>query len=192
TSQPGIGCAAVCIKFGWEDFQTAWWLRRTDHNRSRGNACFWLYGALGLWKAALVALVMSVALAIVLPSPPQNFPQQPAPVPATFFMCLGTFWTTLADLLLSGFATIWAIWLGWRFRIKFWVNGAVQFSRRQNVWPPVGELAGRFNYLGLLMVNALIFFVFLLVGLIAGSAAYFKDQLGPGKEVWLVPIVLGL
>src|SRR5205823_1721793 len=43
TTQPALGAVAVCLKFGWEDFRTARWLRRRDPNRRRGRACFWLY-----------------------------------------------------------------------------------------------------------------------------------------------------
>src|SRR5947209_18895965 len=48
TAQPAVGAVAVCLKFGWEDFRTALWLRRRDPDRRRGRACFWLYAGNGL------------------------------------------------------------------------------------------------------------------------------------------------
>src|SRR6266566_1511806 len=59
TTQPALGAVAVCLKFGWEDFRTARWLRRRDPDRRRGRACFWLYVGNGLWKTAVVAVVMA-------------------------------------------------------------------------------------------------------------------------------------
>ena len=61
TAQPALGVAAVCIKFGWDDFRTAWWLRRRDPDWRRARACFWLYLASGLWKLAISASLMIFA-----------------------------------------------------------------------------------------------------------------------------------
>ena len=59
TAQPALAVAAVCVKFGWEDFRTARWLRRSDPDRLRGRACFWLYVASGLWKTAITGTVQA-------------------------------------------------------------------------------------------------------------------------------------
>src|SRR5205807_7892047 len=65
TAQPALGAVAVCLKFGWEDFRTARWLRRRDPERRRGRACFWLYAGNGLLKTAGVAFVMTFAMVTV-------------------------------------------------------------------------------------------------------------------------------
>ena len=43
TNDPAFAALAMCLKFGWEDFRTARWLRKTDPDRGRGKACFWLF-----------------------------------------------------------------------------------------------------------------------------------------------------
>src|SRR4051794_36905981 len=65
TAQPALGVAAICLKFGWEDFPPAFWLRRNDPQRTRADACFWLYIASGVWKAAITASVMIFAFAFL-------------------------------------------------------------------------------------------------------------------------------
>src|SRR5690606_5475257 len=64
TSQPSLAAMLLCLKFGWEDFRTGWWLRRTDPLRPRGAAGFWLYTSWGLWKAVLAALAMMVVVVV--------------------------------------------------------------------------------------------------------------------------------
>src|SRR5579864_658654 len=70
TTKPTLGAVAVCLKYGWEDFRAAIWLRRVDPRRLRGRACFWLYLAWGLTKTAAVACLMSIAFAAVSPKGP--------------------------------------------------------------------------------------------------------------------------
>ena len=64
TKQPAVGTAAVCLKFGWQDFRTARWLWRADPRRARGRACWWLYVGWGLMKVGLVALGTNMAVVI--------------------------------------------------------------------------------------------------------------------------------
>ncbi len=40
SSQASLGIVVLCCKFGWEDFQTAWWLQKRDEYPSRARACF--------------------------------------------------------------------------------------------------------------------------------------------------------
>src|SRR4051812_3010858 len=65
TNQPSFAALAMCLKFGWEDFRTAWWLKRPDPDRGRGRACAWLYLAGGLWQTAVIGVAM-VLLTVVL------------------------------------------------------------------------------------------------------------------------------
>src|SRR5436305_6385075 len=65
TTQPALGAAMLSLKFGWRDFRAALWLRRTDPDPGRGRACFWLYGANGLWKIALVSVVVFWMVAVI-------------------------------------------------------------------------------------------------------------------------------
>jgi hypothetical protein len=65
TTQPALGAAMLSLKFGWRDFRAALWLRRTDPDFARGRACFWLYVANGLWKIALVSVIVFWMVAVI-------------------------------------------------------------------------------------------------------------------------------
>src|SRR4051812_6530610 len=60
TAQPVLGAMALCIKLGWDDFCTAFWLERRDPSPMRGRACFWLYVANGAWKVSLISGLATV------------------------------------------------------------------------------------------------------------------------------------
>src|SRR5947209_1697135 len=87
TKSPGLGAAIACTKFGWEDFLTARWLRRTDPDRRRGRTCFWLYVASGLWKCALtgIAVMFAVTFLAAAMQAPQPRPRGPGWVPPAVF-----------------------------------------------------------------------------------------------------------
>ena len=56
---PGVGVAVASLKFGWNDFLTALWLRRRDPDRDRSAVCFWFFVASGLWKITVVAFLLT-------------------------------------------------------------------------------------------------------------------------------------
>src|SRR5205085_2578363 len=134
TSRPALGAVAVCVKFGWEDFQTARWLWRTDPDRGRGQACFWLYLASGLWKTAVVAFVMSMAFTAVTPRAGNGPP--PAGAADALLAFAGTVSACLIGLLLSAAATALAVRLAWRRGVRLWLGSAAHRARRGNFWPP--------------------------------------------------------
>ena len=43
TASDALTAVALCSKFGWPDLATAFWLRRRDSVRRRGEVCFWYY-----------------------------------------------------------------------------------------------------------------------------------------------------
>src|SRR2546421_118232 len=116
TAQPALGAVAVCLKFGWEDFRTARWLRRRDPDRGRGRACFWLYVGNGLWKTALVALVILFAMVVAVRVAARRRGQAPKQ-DWMDDVGVGTVLTMTAALTLSAVATVWALWLARRYRI---------------------------------------------------------------------------
>ena len=119
TAQPALAAVGVCLKFGWEDFRTAWWLRRRDSDRRRGAACFWLYLANGLWKAAVVAFVMGFALGMVAE-------QIPGPRRARRLEEIvgAIVLTTVFGFSLSGLAAMRAIWIARRDGLRLWLHSA--------------------------------------------------------------------
>lgn len=174
TAQPALGVVGVCLKFGWEDFRTAWWLRRRDPNRRRGRACFWLYVANGLWKAALVAFVMGAALGMVAD-------QIPGPRRARQFSeVIGAIaLTTVFGFALSGLAALRAIWLARRWGLRLWLHSAVHRACWYDAWPPGRVQVGQNNRLGCLLFTGVLLALFML--LVAGILVY----LGGGQGWFL-------
>lgn len=134
TAQPALGSVAVCVKFGWDDFLTALWLRRRDPHPYRGRTCFWLYLAGGLWNTAVVAGIMLSAFAIV----GANRPNRAAPpgVDPLLESVIWTGMTTLVGLSCSALAFAYAAVLAWRGGFKLWLSRGTHLARRRNAWPP--------------------------------------------------------
>ena len=130
TANPAVGVAVACLKFGWEDWLSALWLRRADPDPQRGRACFWMYGASGLWKSSIVAFLAMFAmplLAVFVANPRAR--------------ALGPYLVGAALMALGGFGTFliagWiAIGVALRNRVKVWVGPEAHWARRRNHWPP--------------------------------------------------------
>ena len=153
TDEPALAAMLACLKFGWNDFLTARWLRRTDPVPPRGRACFWLYLASGLWKAALMGVLLFVLVAFLAfqpaPQPGPGVVRQNDPPP----IFIGGFLTAFFGFTLSTLASFVALARGWRHGVKFWLSPAVHNARENGVWPP---LYGRTNTAGMLLLTALI------------------------------------
>src|SRR5262245_13407384 len=148
THVPALGAMAICLKFGWDDFRTGYWLERTDPDRRRGRCCAWLYLGWGLWKTALVAFLMSVGFAAVTPA------NAPAAGAAQVLAFAGTFFIALLALLLATLATFVAVREAYSGGYRLWLDRAVHRARRANSWPPSPLCEGRTNRLGVLVLTA--------------------------------------
>jgi hypothetical protein len=178
TAMPELGAAMACIKFGWDDFRSARWLRRTDPVRPRARACYWLYLAAGLWKAAATGvliffLVVFLTGAMQAQQPQGNPPPDDGPPPMLF----GAFLVSFFGFGFSTLASYMAVWHACRSNTKLWLNSAVHRAREEHQWPP---LYGQVNQAGKLFVTAMFVTTFVLVPmavtlLIAGLEA----ALGP-------------
>jgi hypothetical protein len=164
THQPALGAIAICLKFGWEDFHTAYWLAWHDASRWRRWSTFWLYVAWGLWKTAVVAFLMSFAFAAF-------GPRKAAPgVPQVVLVFLGTFLTTLTGFALSTLLTAVAVLCAWWGGVRLWLDSAVHRARRLDCWPPAPFCEGRTNRLGSLLLTGLgLGFLFVLLILLAAA-----------------------
>jgi hypothetical protein len=188
TAQPGLGAAVLCIKFGWNDLLTAFWLRRIDGRRARAGTCFWLYVASALWKIAITgtALMFAVPIfsGILNPAPPGPGGVRPKGgnhLPPEFLVAV---LTTFFGFSLSGLTTVVAIWRAWRQGIRLWLHASVQRARRSNVWPALVAQYGAQNKVGRLVLTALLgaYAVLLLTGIILLVA--FKPV--KGHEILLI------
>lgn len=126
TAQPALGVAAICLKFGWEDLRTALWLRKKDDYRARAWACFWLYLASALWKAAITASAMLLAFGI-LKAMGVIGPAQPL-IGAVLVAFVGIVLTTVLACLAAAIAL--------RRQLKLWLGSSMHSARRHDRWPP--------------------------------------------------------
>jgi hypothetical protein len=156
TTQPTVGAVAVCLKFGWEDFRTAIWLRRVDPRRMRGRACFWLYLAAGLAKTAGVAGLMSFAFVAI--SPKLGNPQVRQRWAAVMEMATWTGLAMLTGFICSmftlGYASVLARW----GRFRLWLSSDIHRARSRNHWPPYVQ-----NSVGNNRLEALFFIILFVV-----------------------------
>jgi len=189
TAQPGLAAAFMCLKFGWEDFTIARWLRRTDPVRPRAKGCFWLYVSSGLWKTAIMATLMVFLIAFfasyqqkakekeereaaiagaVRPPVPADPPapaqqQKPADGPPPIFV--GAMLTAFFSFLFSCLSSYFAIWYGLRHGLRYWLSSALRFAMERDEWPP---LYGRQNWVSLLLLTTAVLTCFVVapIGLV--------------------------
>jgi hypothetical protein len=139
TAHPSIGVTVLCLKFGWNDFRTALWLRRRDLNRRRGAICSWFYFSSGLWRVCvwsfglMFLIVMVVGVSQAQQAGAQQVPNN-APMPPTEIMTCMIVW--LISSAMATFLTLVSVWLSRHGDVKVWISGSVSESRRQNRWPP--------------------------------------------------------
>lgn len=161
THQPALGTAAMCLKFGWEDFGTARWLRRHDPWRARGWACWWMFVAWGLWKSAAVAVGVNMT---VIPGMAvlERLNGGRLPPDRLWAAVSGAEFTSIAGFALSAFATLVAITVALRNRAKLWLHASVGAARWKGLWPPYGRVRPSYNRLKILLPTAFfVFFVFM-------------------------------
>ncbi|MEM8945445.1 MAG: hypothetical protein AAGD11_09690 [Planctomycetota bacterium] len=133
TTNATLSLVLACMKFGWNDCQTASWLWRTDPQRPRARACATFYVASGIWKTAIVPLVVAgvISIAWALYSPNAMRPDHPGTIQLQKALFVGG--CAVALLVIVVGAAV-ALALGARWRV--WVHPDLHRSRRQDVWPP--------------------------------------------------------
>ncbi len=155
TTQPAIAIVTVCLKFGWNDFRTALWIRRRDLDRHRARACFWLYLASGLWKTAVAAVAPLIMLPVLfqLQAGAQQQPRPPADPPAQF---MAVVLTLFFGFVFSALTTIIASWIAWRHGIRIWLNSALRQDSLDDDWPPLHVMSSAVNHLSRPLTAALL------------------------------------
>lgn len=133
THSPAWAAMAMCLKFGLEDFRTAWWLMRTDPDSGRGRACCWLHIASGLWQVAIIGVAMvllTVALVYFMEAKQGN-------AVGVVKLLGGAAVAIVLGFILSTVATYMALFIAWRHNVRPWLNGAIHIARRKREWPPL-------------------------------------------------------
>lgn len=142
TARPAFGIAVACLKFGWSDFETAWWLLRRDPRPGRGWTCFWFYGAFGLWKVTVTAFIVTGCLLALVTVLGRNGPDE--------VLHLGA--TAAGGIVLLAIIPLVGVACARRHGVQVWIDPTINNSRRRGEWPPV---AGGFNSLSALLLPAM-------------------------------------
>jgi hypothetical protein len=185
TAQPALGTALVCLKFGWDDFRTARWLRRNDPDCRRGRACFWAFVAWGMAKVAFVAFGIVAVISVVYHRVIKQRGQLPAVV---VWSALGTLATIGVMFALGALAGAYSLCLARRHRLRLWVHRGVHAARRIDTWPPDAPDKARNDFEGVMMFLGMAviifpFLVYLLASSIEGQPNWGKQ---PMPTSWLV------
>lgn len=107
------GTVVPAVLAAWPAFVSAFWVRRADENRVRGQVCFLLLLTTGLWNGAVSGLITILAalLAVDFLKIPIAWPQV-----APSFVLL------FAGMLLSSLLGVFPFFLAWRHGLKVWVH----------------------------------------------------------------------
>jgi hypothetical protein len=135
TSQPGLAALVACAKFGWADMRTAFWLRRVDPDRLRGQTCFWAYLTYGLWKIAIMATLTMIVLGFVNVLIAQ-MARQPQANNGFSPVLGGALAAAMVGFGLSFPTTYIALWSARRNGVRIWLGQAPNRARKESFWPP--------------------------------------------------------
>lgn len=137
TAHPSVGVIVLCLKFGWNDFRTALWLRRRDPNRIRGAVSSWFYMSSGLWRVCLWSFGLMFGAIIFLVAwegpRPAGRPKGDPELPPEVMACMGMW---IASFAVATCLTAIAVCLAWPQRVRVWISRSVADSGRMNLWPP--------------------------------------------------------
>lgn len=133
TANATLSILVACLRFGWEDFRTAWWLRRMDPQPARARTGFWFYLASGVWKTALVpvlaVMILSIGWGLIAPR-----------ALALEGRAAQQIWSALAVGAVASGILIFLVGIGVVHalvgNVQMWVHHDLHRSRRANLWPP--------------------------------------------------------
>ena len=193
TAQPGLAALVACAKFGWADVRTAFWLRRVDPDRSRGQTCFWCYLSYGLWKVAIMATLTMIVLGLLNVIVERAAGQ--AQANNGFSPVLGgALMAAAMGFSLSFPTSYFALWLAYRNGVRIWLGQAPSRARKERFWPPRDGGINAAPFVGfttLAMTIAAIFLSIPIFGALIqpGGVEILVLALGMMASLVLVPVV---
>jgi hypothetical protein len=196
TMSPALAVVTICLKFGWNDFKTAFWLWRRDPLRARARACSLMFLAWGLWKTALTAIAPMFLIPLAMVQPARG---QKAGLPPMAFIAAVLVVET--GFLFSAVTTLLGVTIAIKGRTKVWLHSAIYRDQADDVWPPIHVLYSSQSKVSRPLTAALFTFSLpLLIGVVvwAGTTLPNQQQAGGGQPVdagtmvFLAILMLGL
>lgn len=135
TDRTGLAASVACLKFGWEETSTGFYLLRKDPNRSRGWICCTFHIARGCARFGWIGFVVSLAA-----EEGPHFVRQwqglpPAPRVANDVF-LNVLLLSMCGITSSVFLSGVATWLALSGKQRVWIDPTTRMSRTQRLWPP--------------------------------------------------------
>lgn len=164
---PCLSVVIGCLKFGYSDFRTAFWLRR-DPYFYRGKTISLCYFSRGMYVVAATAFLFIAAMGLYEHFFRPNFFQVESSFLTGLVMCFsGLFLGTV-------FASV-AFRLAALHQVRIWMDSTIHQSRRENRWTEV--CVGTHNQIHWLCVAVLTVTFLTLSGMMFG-VAHAKDRQG--------------
>ncbi len=160
TANASLSLVLACLKFGANDFRTAWWLWRVDPHRPRARACATFYAASAVWKTTIVPLLTAASIGILWGMLSPQAMRVGHPITRQLVLALNvSIWAGLLLVVLVSLSIVLARLARWRV----WVHPNLHLSRREKNWPPqFAPTTVRQANQGILVVLTALFAVVLL------------------------------
>ncbi|QDS97924.1 hypothetical protein HG15A2_11920 [Adhaeretor mobilis] len=133
TANATLALFIACLRFGWQDFRTAIWLRRTDPHPRRAKAGFWFYLSSGIWKTAIVPVLAVFVIGILwaMFASAHEDPNEVLVRQMAFALAVGMGASGIL-VIVVGVAVAFSL----SGSLRMWIHHDLHRSRRENLWPP--------------------------------------------------------
>ena len=176
-ANPGVSVAVACLKFGYADFRTAWWLRG-DRFAGRGAAHAPFYISRGFFVSALCSAIGSVLVGLFERAIIKN-----NPFGVFEALSLSTMLVTVLGVFLGAIAAGLGFKRVVEQRQNIWMDSTIHQARRERRWTSVCQ--GRRNEFPRFCIGILIVSLLWLTGAAVGFVILFNDpQHAPNDPFW--------
>lgn len=135
TTEPAVGVAVFCSRFGWKNMLTAVWIWRHDDNRSRARVCWWFCLAGGVLRVVVCSFFLAV-LVSTIGSALNNGPRQQnqkGQLPAAM---MGPLFLVVTGPLVASMLVIGGCLSARSNQIRVWIDDQLHLARESRSWPP--------------------------------------------------------
>ena len=158
TASSMISSFVISIRFGWKDVFTGMYLWWVDPVRARGRALGLMHLASAMGKTYFSAFVLWGLLSGLIEDfgPPAGWDAE------TFGIVFGLI--TVGGMCGCCLATLLAVWIAWRSRLKLWVESTNYEAAIRREWPPTAASVNSCGCITILaMTGAAIFSLVALI-----------------------------
>jgi hypothetical protein len=183
TSDAFLGVTVFCLKFGWEYFRTAFWLRRRDPDRARGKMCFWAFLGCGLYRTACTGTILLFTVPWIVMA-------LQGPGVAVRAEAIEAGLVALFGFLACGLVTLRAFGMALWHRKRIFLNWEINRARANDTWPPTATGPNRADVLITTFMIVFLLPVLLCAAIALVSVAVLIPQLQAVPQMMLVMMTI--